>query len=335
MLNYGNIIGNQEDWANFVTNVESSEAPFVSWLPVGDKPVNVLHQYQAEKFRDPVDNAHINGTPVSGFLSAGDSRGVLKALVQYFTKAAAITTLHEEVSDIAGIADEFARELDKCTTELTFDIEAAFLEDADHQADDTTKGYKTRGVGSWISSSAQTLYPVPEDFRPPAASVITTATASITENSILDVLQSMAGTARMARPVTAFMGPSAKRMINGFALFTPASALVGGTPTGRTGVVSNLTGTATQDRVVERYLTDFGTVDFNISYRIVAFDTNTVSTGYGTYFLHRDMWQLRWNMKPQWHRKEYEGGAYEAFTEAICMLVCKSPRSEGKWLPTA
>jgi len=335
MINYDNIIGNQQDWANFITNVESSEAPFISWLPVGDKPVNVLHQYQAERYRDPVDNSHVNGTPVTGFLSAGDSRAELKALVQYFTKAAAVTTLHQEVSDIAGVADEMARELDKCTTELTFDIEAALLEDADHREDNTTVGYKTRGVGSWVSSSAQTLYPVDSNFRPPAASVITTATGAITENSVIDVLQSMATVRRSAAPVTAFCGPSAKRAFNQMALFTPASTLVGGSPTGKTGVITTGSSTATLDRIVERYVTDFGTVELNLSWRNIAFDTNTVSRAYTTYFLHRDMWQLRWNKKPEWMRKEYQGGAHEAFCEAILMLVCKSPRAEGKWQPTS
>lgn len=335
MITYGNIVGNQEDWANFITNVESDKAPFVSWLPTGSKPVNTLHDYQAEKYRDPKANSHVDGMPVQGFLSAGDSRANLKALVQYFTAAASVSKLHQDVSDIAGIEDELSREIDKQTTELTFDMEAAFLEDDDHLEDNGVVGYRTRGVGSWVSSGAQTLYPVDANFRPPAASCITTATGSITESALIDVFESMGTQCKEVRPITAFAGPKGKRVFNSMPLFTPASVLVGGSPTGATGVVSNRDGVSEAGRVVERYLTDYGTVELRISFRNVAFSATAIERQYTTYFLHRDMWALRWNQKPQWMRKEYQGGSYEAFCEAIAMLECKNPKAEGKWQPTS
>ncbi|TXH41420.1 MAG: hypothetical protein E6Q97_37625 [Desulfurellales bacterium] len=335
MINYGNIIGNQEDWANLITNVEEQDAPFLDWLPTGDKPVNVLHQYQAEIYRDPVDNSQVDGKPVTGFLSAGDSRGTLKALVQYMSKAAAVKKLHQDVSNIAGVEDELAREIDKSNWELSTDIEAAFLEDDDHREDNTTVGYKTRGVGSWISTSAQSLYPVPSSFRPPSASVITTATGSITENAIIDVLESVGNTVKSSKPMTAFCAPKAKRIFNNMPLFTPASVLVGGSPTGATGVVYNKGDVNTVGRVAERYMTDYGVVDLRISWRNVFLGGNTIEKTYTTYFLHRDKWNLRWNQKPKWMRKEYQGGSYEAFCEAILMLECLNPKGEAKWQPTS
>lgn len=335
MIKYENIIGNQEDWANFVTNVEEESAPFMNWLPTDDKPTNVLYDYQAEKYRDPVENAHIDGRPVTGFQSAGDSRGRLKALVQYFTKAASVTKLNQDLANVAGVPDELAHEIDKATFELTTDMEAAFLEDDDHVEGSEAKAYKTRGAGSWVSSSAQSLYPVPEAFRPPTASVITTATGSITENAIIDVLESIGTITKASKPVTAFCGPKAKRIFNNMPLFTPASVLVGGSPTGATGVVHNQNGVSTAGRVVERYLTDYGPVELKISWRNVLLGGNAIEKAYTTLFLHRDMWALRWAEKPKWMRKEYQGGAYEAFCEALAMLVCKNPRGEGKWQPTS
>jgi hypothetical protein len=117
-------------------------------------------------------------------------------------------------------------------------------------------------------------------------------------------------------------------------LFTPGSVLVGGTPTGATGVVYNKNDVNTVGRVAERYVTDYGVVELRISWRNVFFSTTAIEKSYTTYFLHRDMWLLAWNQKPQWMKKTYEGGAYEAFTEAIAMLMCKNPKGEGKWQPT-
>ena len=44
------LVGNQEDWAQYVTNIEMRETPFLDWLPTGDKPVNPLFNFQAERF---------------------------------------------------------------------------------------------------------------------------------------------------------------------------------------------------------------------------------------------------------------------------------------------
>lgn len=344
MINYGSIVGNQEDWGNMITNVEMAETPFLDWLPTGDKPVNVLYNYQAEKYDDPVENAHIDGKPVVGFQSAGDGRGQLKALIQYFTKTSSVKRLHQDVSNIAGIADELSKDIVKRTKELARDIEVAFLGDADHQEDNGAQGYKTRGVGSWISSSAQTLYPVPSDFRTPSASISTTASASLTESTILDILESMGGVTKTNAPITAFPGQKAKRAFNNIPLFTPSSTLVGGSPTGASGVVYNKNG-KTIDRVFERYNTDFGPVDMpGISWYNIFLTGTATARAYCTYFLHQAMWELRWgpgaegksaNGKPTWFQKKYEGGAYEAFCESLAMLVCKNPRGEGKYAPTS
>lgn len=335
MLTYSQIVGNQEDWANVITNVEMADTPFLDWLPTGDKPVNVLFNYQAEAYADPVENSHVNGQPVTGYLSAGDGRAQLKALIQYFTKAASATTLHQDVSDIAGVIDELARDINKRTKELSRDFEAAFLEDDDHREDNAVKGYKTRGVGSWVSASAQALYPVDAAFLTPSASVSTTATASLTENTILDILESMGGVTKANGVMTGFVGQKLKRAFNNMPLFTPTSTLVGGSPTGATGIVySKPLNDRAVGRTMERYNSDFGPIDLNISWFNVNLGGNAIEKAYTGYFLHQAMWELRWNKKPTWKTLEYKGGSYNAFTEAIAMLVCKNPKGEGKYQPT-
>jgi len=345
MLQYSQIVGNQEDWADIITNVEMMETPFLDWLPVGDKPVNVLHNYQAEKYEDPVLNAHVDGRPVSGFASAGDGRGKLIALIQYFTKTSSVTRLHQDVSNIAGIEDELGRDMVKRTKELARDIEVAFLEGTDHVEGSSTTAYKTRGVASWISNSAQSLYPVPVDFRPPTASISTTASASLTENTILDILESMGQVTKSKNPITAFPGQKAKRAFNNIPLFNPQATLVPGGTAVATGITYSKNG-KTIDRIFERYMSDFGPIDLpGISWYNVALSGGTVEKAYCTYFLHQNMWQLRWGPgseatksksgKPTWIRKPYEGGSYEAFCETLAMLECLNPKGEGRYQPTS
>jgi len=337
MLIYDNIIGNQEDWANMITNVEAESLPFMSWLMSGEKPVNTVKSYQAEIYADPVVNSHPDGTPVTNFLSAGDDRGELVARVQYATKASAVSKLHQDVSDIAGVNDELARDIIKRTYELSGDLEASFLGNDEGRADSGTVGSLTRGVSTWVQTAAQTIDIVPSAFRPGADQCITTATASINQDAFIDVFRAMGTIRKGSDPITAFVAPKAKMAMNKMPYFTPASTLIGGTPTGATGVVYQQGSVNTGGVVMERYGTDFGTVELRLSWRNRQFDTPStgVPRNYTTFFLHRDMWQLAWNTKPTWQRKAYQGGAYEAFCEAIYMLICKNPKAEGKWAPTA
>lgn len=345
MIRYQQIVGNQEDWANVVTNVEMMETPFLDWLPTTEKPENVEKSYQAEKYADPVENSHIDGRAITGFASAGDNRARLRSLIHYFTKTTSVSRLHQDASNIAGLNDELAADIAKRTKELSRDMEAAFLEDDDHREDNGAVGYKTRGVGSWVSSSAQALYPVHADFRPPSASISTTASSSLTENLVLDILASMGGVTKSKEVITAFVGHSAKRAFNNMPLFTPASTLVGGSPTGSTGVVyTKALKDRAIDRTIERYNSDFGPVDLVLSWYNVAFSSSAIEKAYCSYFLHQSKWAMAWGPgnssgaksgKPTWFRKDYEGGAYEAFCEALAMLVCWNPKGEGRYQPTS
>lgn len=343
MIEYANIIGNQEDWANILTNVQMLDTPFLDWLPQGAPVKNTIRSYAAEKYDDPVENAHVDGKPITGFKSAGDGRGRLKALIHYFTKTSSVSRLHQDISDIAGVDDELAHDIVKRTKELSVDMEAAFLEANDCQEDNGAKGFKTRAVDSWIGTSAQALYPVPTAFRPAAASVSTTATASLTENVVLDILESIGRVTKSKDPISAFCGPKLKRAFNNIPFFTTGSVLVGGSPTGASGVVYNRQGKVV-DRTFERYNSDFGPVDITLSWRNLALTGNAIEQNYSTFFLHQNKWELCYGPgvskgaptgKPTWFRKEYEGGAYEAFCECIAMLVCKNPAGEGKYHPTA
>lgn len=337
MLSYPNLVGNQEDWANYITNVDMRDTPFLDWVSVGDKPVNVLYNYQADKFADPRVNSHVDGLPWQNFNSAADNRGVLKALVQWFDNTTAVSKLSEDVTKIAGVESELARDIPKRLKEMGRDMENQFLGDSDGREDNQVAGYLTRSVGSWVASGAQALYPVPAAFRTPAASINATATATVVEDDIRNVFESMGGETGSAEMVTAFCGPKMRRRFSDYPLFQPSSA-----STGATGIVfEQQYGSRKILRNINQYEGDFFPVELVTSWwnAVVtaarAIQQGTVVQQYRTYFLHRSKWEARWNQKPQVYRPEFKGGGYEAAMDAILMLVCKSPQGEGKYAPTA
>ena len=332
MLTLENLVGQQEDWANYITNVETRDTPLMDWLPVDKKPItNTEYQYQAERWATPAINSHVDGKPWTAFSSVGEGRGVLKAVIQWFDKTGSISKLSQEVSDIAGIADQMAREIPKKMSEMRTDMETNFCDDHDSRDDNKVVGYLTRAVGKWISDSAQSDRPVPSDFRPPAASIVTTATASVTENSFRDLLQSMVTQTKRKEEISGFVGVGLKRRFSDFQFYLPSSS-----STQASGVNFEQSGTSRAIvRAVDRYDSDFGPLTLMLSFWLAAITGDSTVQANRGYFLHRSMWKIRWKQKPKVYKPEFKGGSYEFAMDAILMLVCLNPKGEGKYAPTA
>jgi len=331
-LPFEQVVGVQQDWANVVTNVQMVDTPFLGWLPVGKAPVQPERLYQADTFRTPITNAHPDGVPVIGAKSAGENRKQLRSLIQYMTKAANVTKLTQDYGNQAGVADELAREITNQTKELSKDIECAFLSAQECVVGQTgTKGYMTRGVPNWIQASAQSQYAVDPTLYPATTQINTTATAALSEDVVLNIMQGIGTTTRSTRPVTAFIAPNLQRAFNNFPIFVPSTA----TTINAGAYPSEIRG-GVLDRGITRYITPFGPLDLVLSYNNYALaPAATTLTTYSGLFLHQDMWEVAWGTggMPKWVQKPYEGGQYEAFCEAILMLTCWNPKGEGKYAP--
>lgn len=330
MLTIENVIGKQEDWANYITNIEMLDQPVMDWLPVGQKPVNPLYDYQVDKFRAPRENAHVDGKPWGNFDSGGENRARLKAFIQWFDNGVSVSRLSQDMTKDAGIGDQMAFEIPKKLKEMAQDMEAQFCDDSESREDDKVNGYKTRSIGAWIKSTAQSHYPVDSNFRTPSASIVGTATASMTENEVRVMLQSMWGECKSVEPCTGFCGIDLKSKFADFQYFLPSSA-----STQSTGVVSqNVFKDKTISRSIDTYKGDGFMVDLVLTpWQANLTGSATAKKGRG-HFLHRSRWELRWHQKPAVYKPEFKGGAYEAAMDAIAMLVCTNPLGEGKINPS-
>jgi hypothetical protein len=332
-LKFEDVVGVQQDWANVVTNVQMVDTPFLGWLPVGKAPVQPERLYQADAFRTPAENSHADGVPVGGAKSAGENRKQLRSVIQYLTKAANVTKLTQDYGNQAGVADEMAREITNQTKELSKDIEVAFLSAQECRVGVTgTKGYMTRGVPNWIQASAQGVYPVDASLYPSTAQIDTTATASLTEDVVLNIMQGIGTTTRSTRPVTAFISPNLQRAFNNFPMFVPSTA-----STVNAGAYNHEIRGGVLDRGITRYITPFGPLDLVLSFNNYALGSTATLKTHSGLFLHQDMWEVAWGNggMPKWVQKPYEGGQYEAFCEAVIMLTCWNPKGEGKYAPAS
>jgi hypothetical protein len=333
MLTYENLVGNQEDWANYITNVENRETPFLGWLEMDKNPVRqVEYSYQAERWRAARENAHIDGNAWNSFTTVGEGRARLRSLIQWFDCTGSISKLSEDVTDIAGIEDQLAREIPKSLKEMRQDMEVAFLEDTDCQTGVAKlTPFKTRGVGEWIKATAQTTHPVDSNFRPASAQIDTTASGSLTENIIKTILQSMQSKTKKRETITGFVGPSLKGKFSDFQLYIPSSV-----STQASGTTFNQDGKSKEiTRMVDVYHSDWGRLELELNYWLANLTGSATVQAWRGYFLHKAMWKMRWKQKPQVYKPEFKGGSYEFAADCIAMLVCLNPVAEGKYAPTA
>ncbi len=330
MLTVANVIGKQDDWAKYITNIEMLDTPFLDWLPVGNKPVNPIYDYQTDKFRAPRENAHVDGEPWTNFSSGGENRANLRAKIQWLDEGVSVSKLSQDVTDDAAIDDQLAYEIPKKLKEMSQDWEAAMCDDGESRTGNEVQGYKTRSVGNWVRATAQTDEPVDADFLTPTGSIVGTATASLTEAQVRGVLQSMWGQAKTVKSVTGFCGIDIKTKFADFQYYIPSSA-----STQSTGVVSNTVfKDKTISRAIDTYKGDGFMVDLVLTPWLAKLTGAASAIAGRAYFLHREMWEMRWNQKPKVYRPEFKGGSYEAAMDMIAMLVCKNPLGEGKLNPS-
>lgn len=328
-----NFVGNQEDWGNYITNVETFDTIFLDWLPVGSKPVSPLFNYQLDKYRRPRQNRHVDGAPWSAAFSGGDNRKKINSVIQWFDHGVSVSKLSQDVTNNAAVADELANEVMKAMKEIGQDIECAALDDNAIYEDDGVNGYRMRSVGAWLYPESNSFwtsetYPVPAGYRLPDASHITTAWASLTEDGIRGLLQSMWETAKTSETVTAFGGGDVMKGISDFQYRTPGSAA--SSPTMQS-TMQRQWKDKTVSRTVRRYEGDFMDVEYVPTPWMTALSNTITSTAARgrTYYLHRSKWEWRWNQKPKTYPQPFTGGSYEVFMDALGMLVCKNSMGEG------
>jgi hypothetical protein len=332
VLDLNSLVAEQEDWANFITNVETRDTEFINWLPSLGEPVKTRKkEYQVERWAEPKINSHVDGRDWDNFKPVGEGRAELQAVIQWFDETGAISKLAEDATTIKAIAKQMAREIPRKMSDMRQDMETNWLEDHESREDNGAEGYLCRPVGKWIQATAQTHLPVDEDFLTPAASIVTEGTATVTEDHFADMFASMAVQTKKKDTITGFVGMSLKRKFSKFQFFLPSSA-----STQASGVNFNQDGKSrTILRAVDRYESDAAIVELHLNFWIMAITGSAIEQAWTGYFLHRAMWGMGWLQKPAVYRPEFKGGSYKFAMDQIAMMLCKNPKGEGKYAPTA
>jgi hypothetical protein len=330
---FPNFSGLREDLADVISIVDNKNTPVTSTARKGADITNPgVFSWQASEYNEPSFDGVLTNADVSTFDDASSSRALLSGRAQKFRRSIKVDDF-TQISDIAGIGKNkaFAHAVSKSLVELKRDIESAVCSDRNSQEQASTNPYRTRGLGNWINNSAQSDLPVPTAFRTPAASVNTTATASLVESEVQAVLQSMYTVTGTMNSMMLVCGPELKRAFTNFTRFA------GGTDNKAGLSVRTFTQSAESKKIVasiDSFHGDFGILDI-VPSLFLAKDQAEASQLRRGYVMSSDMIELRYGRRPRFQELEDMGGGKRALVDAIAALVCLNPKGLAKFAATS
>lgn len=326
-----NQVGQREDLLDVLTRVDEKATRFLSMCPRGSTPRNTYMEWPVDDYDAPKLGGVVDGTDVTNFENHAKNRALLSTYLQTFRRAAKVSRLAQEVPDIAGVASEIAESISKKTVELGRDIESTLLSDQEHQQESGADPYLTRGLGVWIRDTtniaAQTSHQVPVLFRPAAGQAINTATASLTEDDIQTLFQTIWTATGMTGDFKLFCDAVLRRR---FTTFTRTIATAG---------YASRDFTFAGDSTTVKHTTtvfegDFGAVEV-VADNFIGFNAAGSSQEAGRgYLLDMDKLMLRWHKMPTVEQFEDQGGGERFMIEGRCALAVRNPLGLAQFSPS-
>jgi hypothetical protein len=320
--------GLREDLSDLIAVVDAKSKPLLALAKKGAELVNPdVHSWQADGYNTPSFDGVLSSDDVSTYDSPAAQRAKLSGRCQKFRRSIMVDDFAANISDVAGVGrkKEMARGAAKSIEEIGRDIEAAFCSDRDSQQQSGSNPYRTRGLGSWIASAAQSDLPVDSGYRTPAGSISSTATDSITEGSIQNLLQSIYEQTGTVKNLVLLCGPTLKRR---FTEFTRTQA-------GSTNVALNVKtyNTDAADKkitaTIDMFEGDFGSLQLLPSLLLAQDGLAAVQSRRG-YIIDPEMVEVRYGRRPAFRELEDRGGGPRGIIDAIAGLVVHSPKGFGK-----
>jgi hypothetical protein len=327
---YINSVGKREDLSDIIAVVDAKETVLTSTIKKGSKkPTNAYVEWLVDSYPSTSTAGTVDGTEVS-YSSAADfasTRARIGTYIQQFRRIPGVSRLEEVVATVAGVnnpdpqgvagATEFARAKAKATVMVKRDIEATFLSANGAQADDGTNPYLTRGLGKWLSSSADTVALGQSNVLLNSAQIYSGTLANFTEDSLRTVLQQRWSVTGRGGDLLAIVGSDIKNSVSDFSRYLPSK-------TSNTPVrfYNQDVNSKMVSSVVDIYSGDYGNLELHLS----AFLPNT-KTGY---IVDPEYVEVRTHTAPYFTELPDLGAGRRGIVEAIVALVPTNPQAHAK-----
>lgn len=312
----GSNVGNREDLSNELTLLAPEETPILS-LAAKTRASSTFHEWIIDDLAAPSTAGISEGSDVTAFTDQFAGRARLGNYTQLFRRDYLVSNLQQAVSSVgpANIAQAEA----KAMRELKRDVEARICGASDMTAENGAgTPYTFRGLGSWLSNSAQTTNPVPAAYRTSANSI---ASSTLTESGLNDILGSIFTETGEMGNLTLVANVALRKIISSFT----RSA---GTEATGAAEIYRVNQDADSKKItfsVSLFDSDFGLV--RVLNGNPACMTSSTNLGY---ILDPKYLSFATLIPMGATRLENQGGGERGYVDMAGTLVCKSPQAHGK-----
>lgn len=332
-------VGVREDLSNVISIADAASTPAVSMIKKGQSLGNTYFEWQVDDYEDADANSVVDGSDVDTSTAAGytdtdtDSihdigenytsadlgnklenparkRTRLGNYGHYWRRAFRVSTLAEDVSNVAGAASEIAKGLAKKTTELKRSMEKTVLGNQNAATPAGSQGYVTRGLGSWTESDGSYYAP-----NSGAIESLTTGT-DLTDDHLQDVLKGIFNETGTYGDLHLIAGTALRRAFSNLL----SSTSVTNYPVAVRSIQS--TDQSTYNTTLDVVAGDFGKV-------MVHPDLFTPDEKTG-YVIDPSKLELRYGFLPRSRKLTNNGGGEGRYIEAFGGLVVENPKTLGR-----
>ena len=319
-----NIATNREDVSSGYNRISPEMTPMYSMLKKGKAPTAAYSEWNVDALADPDLTATIEGSEVTSFENAGENRVRIGNYLQRKQRGWSVSDLEVLVED-AAVTNQVAESKSKKLLEHRIDIASVIGGSQDLVAGGGASAAKTRAIGSWIASGAQTTLPVDANYRTPSASIDATAAASFDEDKVNGVLQSIFSQSGNLVNHKLFCGVTMKTLYSDFS---------------RVGVSNGVyrqnedAGSNKVTKNVLVYESDFGSLDIVTDLHLAADGTATEQAMRG-YIIDPALVEVAFADGPTHTNVADVGQGPSGFYKSWFMLRVKNPLGLGKFNATA
>jgi len=322
--------GNRRSISDKLVMVDAKNLPLSSMIKKGRQDlVNQKEEWVMLKNLEPRRIAKVDGQPAGAPGNAFDGNyGAAANYMQWFEEVAGVGKLAQIGQNMAGVPNKMAKAVAMFMVRLKRNWEISIAsDDAPVEPTGAVAGV-SRGMGNMLSADAQALLPIPAAFRPPAGSVISTASASLTETVIQNWIQSSYNESGKKQTFSVVCGQAFKNAFRGFYNTSAGSTNVMSTMRTFTQAVESKKITAS----VDVYEGDWGTLELLPSlwnaYLTAGGALQPLVQGARAYGLTMDSWEWVGQQGPERMDLPADGGGQRAQLDMVGCLKCENTRDQ-------
>ncbi len=307
-------IGQRQSLADLIANIEAQATPYTSLIQKRERPKQIRHQWQVKAYPVTGHRGVLDGKDATGFQS--NPRAGLTVVAQKTWYLPGVSDFAEE-TEVAGVpAGEMSEQVADALVSVKRQIEKRCMSSNDNLLEAApANGNETRGAFSYVSNTAQALYPIDSSFRTPAAQVYTGTLDAFDESVLLGMCRSSYKQRKGPFKMDAFLGIDLKAK---FTMFSDRMPTPGNNTVTRR--FNQDAGDKTFVNVIDKLVLDTGEVDLHPhSFLVTDADSgeDTANTHSSGLIVDLDMCGLAYMRLPRVLPLENKGGGPRAIVDSI------------------